>query len=336
MTSVYNVLREACGVSQLEAAENIHETRLDTVKSWSSDRRPAPQWSINQLQSLMRRIYVSGTEYAEILKKTAEGNVYLIGLPHDEADAKICGFPSMAACLQATAVTISQLPDDAEIRLVPRVAGAIAGPRLEAARTTSTETDRRVLMSMRFDKGKFLTRGNMNRRKFERLEDIGWIKGISLNMSDVEYYITNEGKEARQIKPGDCFRWPGDGKLYRAETVGRGWVNLVDENGQKSRALEADIDNCWADEQLAKTGGGMADDDNGEVKAFRVCKVTLFGREMKEGAGEMFESFDTLEEAKAFIKQPRYRGTALKIYLKDRASHSLIEVQPKDERESGL
>ena len=64
MTSVYNLLRESCGISQAEAADRVHETRLDTVKSWSSDRRPAPGWAINQLQSLSRRIRRAGEAYA--------------------------------------------------------------------------------------------------------------------------------------------------------------------------------------------------------------------------------------------------------------------------------
>jgi hypothetical protein len=34
----------------------------------------------------------------------------------------------------------------------------------------------------------------MNRRKFERLEEIGWIKGLAVNMSDVEYNLTASGR----------------------------------------------------------------------------------------------------------------------------------------------
>jgi hypothetical protein len=35
----------------------------------------------------------------------------------------------------------------------------------------------------------------VNRKEFERLEEIGWIKGISVNISDVEYYLTPAGRK---------------------------------------------------------------------------------------------------------------------------------------------
>jgi len=199
MTSVYNLLRESCGISQAEAADRVHETRLDTVKSWSSDRRPAPGWAINQLQSLSRRIRRAGEAYAELIKNASKGNVFVIGLAYDDDDARACGFPSTAAQLQATAIAISLLPDDAEIRLVPRVRGAIPAPTLEEDKMLPTKTDSEVLGSMQFGDGKFYTAGNMNRRKYERLEAIGWVKGVATNMSDVEYYLTTSGRAQRAL-----------------------------------------------------------------------------------------------------------------------------------------
>jgi len=57
-----------------------------------------------------------------------------------------------------------------------------------------TEADSRVLISMQFTNGKCYTAGNMNRRKYERLEEISWIKGIATNISDVEYHLTETGR----------------------------------------------------------------------------------------------------------------------------------------------
>ncbi|MDP1867020.1 MAG: hypothetical protein Q8L13_11855 [Bradyrhizobium sp.] len=193
MTSVYNFMRDACGLSQLEAAENVHGARLDTIKSWSTDRRPAPDWAINQLQSLIRQIRRAGENYASMLKKQSRGNVFILGLAHDEQDARACGFPSLASQRQALAIAISLLPDDAEIRIVPRVQGSIPAPVMQRETTIPTATDVQVLASMAFTDGKFYTAGNMNRRKYERLEDIGWVKGIATNISDVEYYLTAGG-----------------------------------------------------------------------------------------------------------------------------------------------
>jgi len=78
MTNVYNLLREACGISQTEAAEFVHRTRLDSVKSWCSDRRTAPQGVINDLRKLAREIQNAGANYAELLKRTNEDNLYII------------------------------------------------------------------------------------------------------------------------------------------------------------------------------------------------------------------------------------------------------------------
>jgi hypothetical protein len=192
MTNVYNLLREACGLSQAEAAA-FHETRLDSVKSWCSDRRTAPQGVINDLQRLARQIHASGIAYAELLKSSSGGDVYVIGLPSDEQDARTCGFPSIGAQMRAVAVAISLLPDGSAIRMVERVRGAIPAPVLEREMLTPAAADSRVLSSMKFTNGKCYTTGNVDRRKYERLEEIGWIKGLSTNLSDVEYYLTDTG-----------------------------------------------------------------------------------------------------------------------------------------------
>jgi hypothetical protein len=193
MTNVYNLLREACGLSQAEAAA-FHETRLDSVKSWCSDRRTAPQGVINDLQKLARQIQASGITYAELLKGFSGGDVYVIGLPSDEQDARVCGFPSVGAQMRAVAVAISLLPDNSAIRMVERVRGAIPAPVLEREMLTPVAADSRVLSSMKFTNGKCYTSGNMDRRKYERLEEVGWIKGLSMNLSDVEYYLTDTGR----------------------------------------------------------------------------------------------------------------------------------------------
>ena len=206
MSNVYNLLREACGISQAEAAEFVHRTRLDSVKSWSSDRRTAPQGVINDLQKLAREIQNAGTHYATLLKETSKGNVYIIGLPGDELDARSCGFPSIGAQMRAIAIAISHLPDDSEIRMVER-GGAIPVPVLEKEKMMPTEVDSMVLISMQFTNGRYYTAGNVNRRKYERLEEIGWIKGISTNISDVEYYLTETGRAQLALtKAADAMR----------------------------------------------------------------------------------------------------------------------------------
>jgi hypothetical protein len=201
MSSVYNLLRESCGLSQAEAADFIHDVRLDTVKSWSSDRRPAPQFAVNQLQSLLRTIRDAGEQFAKELMVRSQGNVFIIGHAHDDDDARVCGFPSLSSQMHSIAIAISLLPDDAEIRLMPRVRGAIAAPIMEKEKMVATPTDRQVLQGMTFKNGRCLTQGNINRRKFERLEEIGWIKGIAVNLSDVEYSLTSAGRNELATLP---------------------------------------------------------------------------------------------------------------------------------------
>jgi hypothetical protein len=108
-------VRETCGISQAEA-EEFHDARLDTVKSWCSDRRPAPDGVINELKALARGIHQAGVDHAEMCKQLVSGGVLMIGIPHDNADARVCGFPSLEAHMRATAIAISLLPDDWQIR----------------------------------------------------------------------------------------------------------------------------------------------------------------------------------------------------------------------------
>ena len=193
MANVYNLLREACGISQAETAE-FHGTRLDSVKSWCGDRRTAPRGVIKDLQKLAREIQTAGIEYAAQIKDTTKSDVYVIGLPRDERDARSLGFPSIGALMRAVAVAISHLPEDSEIRMVERVRGAIPAPVLKNEIDRPTAEDSHILSSILFTNGRHYTAGNVNRRKYQRLEEIGWIKGISTNISDVEYFLTEVGK----------------------------------------------------------------------------------------------------------------------------------------------
>lgn len=136
MASVYNLLREACGISQSDAADFVHETRLDTVKSWCSERRPVPRGAIAELQELARGIQRAGEEYAAQLKLISQGDVFVVGLPLDERDARSCGFPSIGAQMRAIGIAIALLPQDSEIRMVERVRGAIPSAVLQTNRKT--------------------------------------------------------------------------------------------------------------------------------------------------------------------------------------------------------
>ena len=123
MTNVYNLLRETCGISQAEAAEFVHESRLDSVKSWCSDRRPAPVGVVRELKDLAKAINAAGISHAAYLQSLKDSQSFQIGIPHDERDSRHCGFPSLGAAMRAVSVAILNLPDGAEIQIVPRVRG---------------------------------------------------------------------------------------------------------------------------------------------------------------------------------------------------------------------
>jgi hypothetical protein len=53
----------------------------------------------------------------------ANGKAINVGIPHDERDARHCGFPSLGASMRAISVAILGLPDGAEIHMGHRVRG---------------------------------------------------------------------------------------------------------------------------------------------------------------------------------------------------------------------
>ena len=122
--SVYDLMRQCCGLSQTEAAE-FQNVRLDTVKSWCSGRRPAPARAVAELRDLYRRIFEAGTSYAAQLERRGpqvdeDGSQrYLVSEPRDDQDAIAQGWPNKAACLAALGVAIAALPADAVAELVP-------------------------------------------------------------------------------------------------------------------------------------------------------------------------------------------------------------------------
>jgi hypothetical protein len=122
LENAYNLLRDFCGLSQQDAAD-FHDTRLDSVKSWCSDRRLAPQGAVNELQQLARQISAAGDAYAVELAKLARGETVMIALPRDEAEARRFGFPSLGAYMRAVAIAIARLPPNLHVRMHRRGRG---------------------------------------------------------------------------------------------------------------------------------------------------------------------------------------------------------------------
>ncbi|MGJ5149894.1 hypothetical protein [Bradyrhizobium sp. HKCCYLR1023] len=122
LENAYNLLREFCGLSQQDAAD-FHDTRLDSVKSWCSDRRLAPQGAVNELQQLARQIATAGEAYARELAALGDDGTIMIALPRDDAEARSFGFPSLGAYMRGVAIAVAHLPPNLHVRMHRRGRG---------------------------------------------------------------------------------------------------------------------------------------------------------------------------------------------------------------------
>jgi hypothetical protein len=100
MTTLFDLLAQACGLSQREAADFLR-VRLDTIKSWASGRRQAPQDALAELAALANRIDTAAAEaLAQIEKMVAQHGVPAeidLGVAADDAEAQSIGWPCVGA-----------------------------------------------------------------------------------------------------------------------------------------------------------------------------------------------------------------------------------------------
>ena len=113
MTSAYDLLRQRCGLSQQEAAD-FHQARLDTVKSWCSGRREAPEGEIDELRDLYAKIERMGDALAKSVKQQkarADKELILeVSVPRTDQEAQALGWPTLSTCLAAAGLALAQLP----------------------------------------------------------------------------------------------------------------------------------------------------------------------------------------------------------------------------------
>ena len=112
----YALLLALSGLSQREAAE-LHNVRLDTVKSWSAGRNGANAGVIAELAGLIARQDRAAREALAAIEAEAHDGIE-IGYPADDAEAQALGFPARSAWAAMAARVVAAPPD--RIRLVPR------------------------------------------------------------------------------------------------------------------------------------------------------------------------------------------------------------------------
>jgi hypothetical protein len=61
--------------------------------------------------------------------------------------------------------------------------------------TVDLDDDRKLLCKLIAQGGRKYTAGNIDRRKYERLVELGWLMATSPNVSDVLYEITDKGRQ---------------------------------------------------------------------------------------------------------------------------------------------
>jgi hypothetical protein len=61
--------------------------------------------------------------------------------------------------------------------------------------TVDADDDRKLLCKLIEEGGSKYTAGNIDRRKYQRLVELGWLTAISPNISDVLYEVTVKGRQ---------------------------------------------------------------------------------------------------------------------------------------------
>ena len=59
----------------------------------------------------------------------------------------------------------------------------------------TVDADRRLLRKLIEEGGSKYTAGNIDRRKYQRLVELGWLTAISPNIGDVLYEVTVKGRQ---------------------------------------------------------------------------------------------------------------------------------------------
>jgi hypothetical protein len=62
------------------------------------------------------------------------------------------------------------------------------------------EDDLKLIRQIIAGGGRKYTAGNIDRRKYDRLVNLGWLTSSATNVSDVEYQVTEKGRAAAVVE----------------------------------------------------------------------------------------------------------------------------------------
>ena len=107
--TTFRLLSQVCGLSHREVADFL-SVRLDTVKSWSSGRNPAPPGVLNELAALAEQIDAAADEAVAEIFKELDGvpESIELELAADDAEAQSLGWPCVGAHRAVLALTVAR------------------------------------------------------------------------------------------------------------------------------------------------------------------------------------------------------------------------------------
>lgn len=121
MTTAFTLLSQRCGLSLREAA-NFLGVRIDTVKSWSSGRNPAPAGVIDELRRLYGRIEGAAEaaiqQIEDVATDAGQPETVEMGISADDHEAQSLGWPCVGA--HAAVIGLVAAWADVPIVIVPR------------------------------------------------------------------------------------------------------------------------------------------------------------------------------------------------------------------------
>ena len=124
MPSIFALLAQVCGLSHREAADFL-DARPDTIQSWSTGRRTAPDGAIEELAALADRIDEEADVFIAALETQAadfgEPDVVELGLAADDNEAQSLGWPCVGAHRAVLGLAVARgMAEGYRFRIVPR------------------------------------------------------------------------------------------------------------------------------------------------------------------------------------------------------------------------
>ena len=127
--TAFALLLDRCGLSHREAAD-LCAVRLDTVRSWSSGRNPAPPGIYAELRRLYAQQQHAASDALVALAQAPAEAAIELGIAADDHEAQSIGWPCVGA--QAAMLGMVVARASRPIRIVPRGSTSATAAAIQA------------------------------------------------------------------------------------------------------------------------------------------------------------------------------------------------------------